>query len=183
VRQNTKSRETFGHPAFCCLKVARGTIGRMWKKLLRRAKKRVVKKTPARAHFKNHQEVARLLIHERLAHFAPLCGVVYKRVAVRNQRRRWGSCSSLGNLNFNYRLIFLPAHLCDYVIVHELCHLKEMNHGPNFWAEVEKVMPDYKASEAELRIIEKKFGAMVAQNAFTETSYFGQLVRRVAVVS
>ena len=154
----------------------------MWKKLLRRTKKRLIKKSPATAHFKNHQAAARLLIHERLAHFAPLCGVVYKRVAIRNQRRRWGSCSSLGNLNFNYRLIFLPAHLCDYVIVHELCHLKELNHGPNFWAEVEKVLPNYLAEEAELRMIEKKFGAVVSQHAYTETSYFGRLAKRVLVV-
>lgn len=154
----------------------------MWKKLLGRAKKRVVKKSPARAHFMNHQAAARVLIHERLAHYAPLCGVTYTRVAVRNQRRRWGSCSSLGNLNFNYRLIFLPAHLCDYVIVHELCHLKELNHGPNFWAEVEKVLPEYLALEAELRVIEKKFGAVVSQHAFTETSYFGLLAKRLKVV-
>ncbi|OGG67112.1 hypothetical protein A2Z56_03250 [Candidatus Kaiserbacteria bacterium RIFCSPHIGHO2_12_45_16] len=66
--------------------------------------------------------------------------------------------------------------------MHELCHLKELNHGPNFWAEVEKVMPEYKASEAELRVIEKKFGAVVSQHAYTETSYFGQLAKRLMVV-
>jgi predicted metal-dependent hydrolase len=161
---------------------SRGTIGRMWKKLLRRTKKRLVRKAPAAAHFKKHQAAARLLIHERLAHFAPLCCVTYTRVAVRNQRRRWGSCSSLGNLNFNYRLIFLPRHLCDYVIVHELCHLKELNHGPNFWAEVAKVLPEYLALEAELRVIEKKFGAVVSQSAFTETSYYGLLEKQLATV-
>jgi predicted metal-dependent hydrolase len=112
-----------------------------------------------RSHFDIHKENARQLIHQRLKHFAPLCGVVYKRVSIRNQRRRWGSCSSLGNLNFNYRLIFLPRALCDYVIVHELCHLKQMNHGPNFWAEVEKVLPNYLELEAELKIIEKSRGA------------------------
>ena len=112
-----------------------------------------------RSHFELHKENARLLIHHRLKHFAPLCGVIYKRVSIRNQRRRWGSCSSLGNLNFNYRLIFLPRVLCDYVIVHELCHLKQMNHGPNFWAEVEKVLPNYLTLEAELKIIEKSRGA------------------------
>jgi predicted metal-dependent hydrolase len=112
-----------------------------------------------RSHFELHKENARQLIHARLKHYAPLCGVVYKRVAIRNQRRRWGSCSSLGNLNFNYRLIFLPSALCDYVIVHELCHLKQMNHGPRFWAEVEKVLPNYLELETELKIIEKSRGA------------------------
>jgi predicted metal-dependent hydrolase len=62
----------------------------------------------------------------------------------------------LGNLNFNYRLAFLPQPLCDYVVVHELCHLKEMNHGPQFWAEVEAVLPNYLELVGELRIIEKR---------------------------
>lgn len=131
----------------------------MWKKLLRRARQRVATKKPVSPHFKKHQAAARLHIHARLQYFAPLCGVVYKRVAVRNQRRRWGSCSSLGNLNFNYRVIFLPPELCDYIIVHELCHLKQMNHGPDFWAEVESVLPNYLELVAALRVIEKSGAA------------------------
>lgn len=107
------------------------------------------------SHFVEHKEVARKIILARLQHWAPRCGVNYKRVAIRNQRRRWGSCSSLGNLNFNYKLAFLPSELCDYVVVHELCHLKEMNHGPNFWGEVEKVLPEYRLLETELKRIEK----------------------------
>ena len=141
--------------AFYYLKSTRGNIVRMWRKIFRQARKRVVRKKPGTAHFKKHQAGARVLIHERLAYFAPLCGVVYKRVAIRNQRRRWGSCSSLGNLNFNYRLVFLPPELCDYVIVHELCHLKQMNHGPLFWAEVEKVLPNYVELEMRLKQLEK----------------------------
>jgi len=107
-------------------------------------------------HYQQHKEVARKIIFERLICYAPLCGVMFKRVAIRNQRRRWGSCSSLGNLNFNYRLAFLPQPLCDYVVVHELCHLKELNHGPKFWAAVEAVLPHYMVLIEELRVLEKR---------------------------
>lgn len=144
-----------GTYVFFCLNYHRGTIVRMWRKLFNTARKRIVRKKPGTAHFQKHKEHARALIHSRLAYYAPLCGVVYKRVAIRNQRRRWGSCSSLGNLNFNYRLALLPIELCDYVVVHELCHLKQMNHGPLFWVEVEKVLPNYLELEMRLKQLEK----------------------------
>ena len=84
------------------------------------------------------------IIPARVAYFAPLVGVRYGRITVRNQRSRWGSCSSQGNLNFNCLLMLCPEEIVDYVVVHELCHRKEMNHSPRFWAEVERVLPDYK---------------------------------------
>lgn len=140
------------------------------------------KATTVTAHFSKYRNLARKVILARVAHYAPLCGVTVKRVAIRNQRRRWGSCSSLGNLNFNYRLIFLPAELCDYVVVHELCHLKELNHSQAFWDEVAKVMPHYKEIEAKLRVIEKQYGAAVKQTAHLESSYYGSLLEQTAVV-
>lgn len=91
------------------------------------------------------------VIPVRVAHFAPLVGVTYGRITVRNQRTRWGSCSSKGNLNFNCLLMLAPPGILDYVVVHELCHRKEMNHSPKFWAEVAKVMPDYKERQKWLR--------------------------------
>ena len=80
----------------------------------------------------------------RVACYAPLIGVSYGRITIRNQRSRWGSCSSRGNLNFNCLLMLAPPEIIDYVIVHELCHRREMNHSPLFWQEVERVLPDYK---------------------------------------
>ncbi len=83
-------------------------------------------------------------IPERVRYFAPIVGVTYGRITIRNQKTRWGSCSQKGNLNFNCLLMLTPTDVIDYVVVHELCHRLEMNHSPRFWAEVERVMPNYK---------------------------------------
>ena len=83
-------------------------------------------------------------IPERVRYFAPIVGVSYGRITIRNQRTRWGSCSAKGNLNFNCLLMLCPTEVLDYVVVHELCHRKELNHSAAFWAEVEKVCPDHR---------------------------------------
>ena len=94
---------------------------------------------------------ARQTIPERVAHFAPLVGVTYGRITIRSQHTLWGSCSSKGNLNFNCLLMLTPPEVLDYVVVHELCHRKEMNHSARFWAEVEHVLPDYEIRRKWLR--------------------------------
>lgn len=76
----------------------------------------------------------------------------YKKVSIKNQKTRWGSCSKHRNLNFNYKILFLPPKIRDYIIVHELCHLKEFNHSQKFWRLVAKAMPDYKSITNELKI-------------------------------
>ena len=83
------------------------------------------------------------IIPQRVAYYAEKMGVTYGRITIRNQKTRWGSCSSKGNLNFNCMLMLAPREVLDYVVIHELCHRKEMNHSKRFWKEVEKVMPDY----------------------------------------
>lgn len=83
-------------------------------------------------------------IPKRVSYFAKQIGVTYGKITIRNQKTRWGSCSSKGNLNFNCLLMLTPPEVIDYVVVHELCHRKEMNHSGAFWAEVEKAIPDYK---------------------------------------
>ncbi len=94
---------------------------------------------------------ARQVIPTRVAHFAPLVGVTYERVTIRRQRTKWGSCSSKGNLNFNCLLMLVPPEVLDYVVVHELCHRKQLNHSAKFWVEVARVMPHYKECEAWLK--------------------------------
>lgn len=94
---------------------------------------------------------ALMIFTERVEHFAKLIGVDYGRITIRNQRTRWGSCSSKGNLNFNCLLMLAPPDVLDYVVVHELCHRKEMNHSKAFWNEVEKVLPNYKESVTWLK--------------------------------
>ncbi len=79
----------------------------------------------------------------RVEKYAPAVGVTVGRITIRHQRTRWGSCSVKGNLNLNCLLMLCPETVRDYVVVHELCHRREMNHGPTFWAQVAKILPDY----------------------------------------
>jgi len=103
-----------------------------------------------RAYLK-HKEEARSFIEERVVYWNRFYAFSYGRIAIKNTRRTWGSCSRRGNLNFSYALLFLPRTLADYVIVHELCHLKEHNHKESFWSLVAQRLPEYKARRRELR--------------------------------
>ena len=111
-------------------------------------------------HYAAHKEQARELIHGRLEHYNQHYQLTYKRVSIKNQRRCWGSCSSLGNLNFNYKILLLPPHLQDYIIVHELCHLAELNHGHGFWNLVAQRIPDYQICVTQLQAIDKLGGSV-----------------------
>lgn len=91
------------------------------------------------------------VIPEKVRHYAPIVGVDYGRITIRNQRSRWGSCSSKGNLNFNCLLMLLPDDVIDSVVVHELCHRKHMDHSSSFYAEVERVFPEYQKCQKWLK--------------------------------
>ena len=91
------------------------------------------------------------VIPERVAHFASLAGVTYGRITIRSQYTRWGSCSAQGNLNFNCLLLCVPPEVLDYVVIHELCHRKQLNHSPAFWSEVETLCPEYKTHRKWLK--------------------------------
>lgn len=86
-------------------------------------------------------------IPKRVEYFAKQLGVTYNRITIRNQTTRWGSCSGKKNLNFNCLLMLMPKEMIDYTVVHELCHLKEMNHSKNFYNLVASILPDYKERE------------------------------------
>ena len=97
------------------------------------------------------REQARKLVTTRVRYYAPIIGVTYGQIAIRAQHTRWGSCSSKGNLNFNCLLALVPPEVLDYVVVHELCHRKELNHSERFWQAVERILPDYKAHRKWLK--------------------------------
>lgn len=94
---------------------------------------------------------AKTAIPPKVDYYAAIIGVSYGRISIRNQTSRWGSCSSKGNLNFNCKLMLLDDELIDYVVVHELCHRLQMNHSPAFWAEVERIIPDYRLRRKRLK--------------------------------
>ncbi len=93
---------------------------------------------------KTMKKDAKLIIPSRVEYFAKIMGITYNRIAIKSTVTRWGSCSSLKNLNFNCLLVLCPDEIINYVIIHELCHLIEPNHSNRFWAQVEKYCPDYK---------------------------------------
>ncbi len=93
---------------------------------------------------RRYRQAAKEYFPKRADYYAQQIGVSYERIRIAEQKTRWGSCSSKGTLSFNWKLMLAPPKVLDYVVVHELCHLKEMNHSPRFWKLVEDIMPDYK---------------------------------------
>lgn len=99
------------------------------------------------------KESARVLAVAKVKKFNEFYNFGYNRIFIRNQKTRWGSCSAKKNLNYNFRIALLPEKQADYIIVHELCHLGEMNHSPRFWSLVEQTIPYYKEVKKELQKI------------------------------
>ena len=101
--------------------------------------------------YERYREEARIFCNERTEYWAQKMNLQYNRIAIKNPKTRWGSCSTKRNLNFNYKIIFLTDLQADYLIVHELAHLIEMNHSKEFWSIVERYIPQYKKQRKELR--------------------------------
>ena len=118
--------------------------------ILRKRRPVRIKKTTSPA-IETLRKEAKPSLPPRLAELAALHGFKYNRVFIKNNVSNWGSCSVKGNINLNLRLVTLPAHLQDYVMLHELCHLKEMNHGPKFHALLESLCPDHRSLHRELK--------------------------------
>lgn len=98
-----------------------------------------------------YRRTAEAEVADRIAYWGPIVGRMPSSITIRNQKTRWGSCSTKGAVNFNWRLIMVRPEIMDYVIVHELCHLLQHNHSAAYWALVAKVLPDYKQQRSELR--------------------------------
>ena len=129
----------------------RAGIDRLVKKAEEREKEKVSVRKLTPDESDELYEKAKDVIPERVAYYARLIGVTYGRITIRRQRSRWGSCSSKGNLNFNCLLMLTPPEVIDSVVVHELCHRKEMNHSKRFYAEVLRVFPDYRKADKWLK--------------------------------
>lgn len=128
----------------------------MFQFFIRRSRPKVRRKKSiltgfGRRNYLEYKESARELVLRRVEHFNNIYNFPYGRISIRNQRTRWGSCSKKGNLNFNYKIVLIPEKLADYIIVHELCHLKEFNHSQRFWDLVAKTFPDYRKIRQDLR--------------------------------
>ena len=105
----------------------------------------------SRRDYKKYQSAVLEFAKNKVQYWNQFYGFSFNNINIKNQRTRWGSCSKKGNLNFNYRIFQLPENVADYLVVHELCHLQEFNHGKNFWSLVAKTMPDYKTLRAQLK--------------------------------
>ncbi len=106
---------------------------------------------------------AKEIIPKKVEFYADKIGVTYNKITIRCQRTRWGSCSSKGNLNFNCLLVLLPDEIIDSVVVHELCHRKQMNHSEKFYAEIEKVFPEYKRCHVWLNKNSEKYMSRISK--------------------
>ncbi len=104
-----------------------------------------------RKDYLKHKDEAYLLAKEKVAYFNQFYGYKFNKINIKNQKTRWGSCSKKSNLNFNFKMLFLPERLRDYIIVHEFCHLKEFNHSRNFWSLVAKTFPQWPEIKKELK--------------------------------
>lgn len=139
----------------------------MWRQLQRRLRRQ--RPSTATIHYQRHKARARVYLWQLLTPWSARLVLPLRRVAVRNTRRSWGSCSALGNLNFNYKLLFVPPCLAEYVVVHELCHLRELNHAPAFWQLVAAALPDYVTRVQRIRQLEKECrGSAVAMTEWTQ---------------
>lgn len=106
-----------------------------------------------RQRFILHRDRAARLVEARVCWYSEQYGFDPGPITIRDQRTRWGSCSARGALSFNYRIVFLSERLLDYIVVHELCHLRELNHGPRFWRLLESILPDSELRREELRAL------------------------------
>lgn len=109
-----------------------------------------IEATGTREEYLKYKEIAREILTKKVEHWNKVYGFEYNRIAIKNLTSQWGSCSSKGNLNFNYKTIFLSEEQSDYIVVHELCHLQEMNHSHRFWKLVGKAIPEYKKIDKQV---------------------------------
>jgi predicted metal-dependent hydrolase len=107
--------------------------------------------TGKRREYLAHKKAAQILVDEKVRYFAQKYSVTFGTILIRNQKTRWGSCTKKGNLSFSYRIVFLPEELQNYLVVHEVCHIREFNHSKAFWELVAQEVPNYKQLRKRLK--------------------------------
>ena len=115
----------------------------------------VKRSKPSKHEYLKQKKMAQALALQKVTYWNKIYNFKIGRISIRNQTTRWGSCSKKGNLNFNFKIVFLPEALVDYLVVHELCHLQEFNHSRKFWMLVAKTIPDFKLKKQALARWEK----------------------------
>ena len=132
----------------------------MWKGEMRRfrivrvrVRKKLSKKEKEKEkeRYLKQKESARKIVYEKLGELNKIYDFRFNKISIRKQSTRWGSCSSKRNLSFNYKIVFLDPSVQEYLVAHELCHLKEMNHSKNFWALVTLTVPDFRLQKQKLK--------------------------------
>lgn len=113
--------------------------------------RKILRISGGKREYKKRREQAREFIFKKVESINKIYNFSFKKISIKNQKIRWGSCSKKGNLNFNYKIIFLPERLAEYIIAHELCHLREFNHSRNFWNLLSAAVPEYRECRRELR--------------------------------
>ncbi len=117
-----------------------------------------IKAKSSKIDYLKYKAVARKIARDKMNYFNQFYNFKWRKIAIKNTKTRWGSCSKQGNINFNYKIALLPEKLADYIIVHELCHLGELNHSRRFWALVSRSVPDYRQIKQELHKNSLKLG-------------------------
>lgn len=138
-------------PVFLAEKFIQEKAGWLLEKITHLQSSKFINLNSNRKEYLDQKEKALTLVKNRLDYFNQFYKFSINKILIKNQSTRWGSCSLKKNLNFNYKLIQLPENLRDYIIVHELCHLKEMNHSVRFWALINQTIPEYKTLRKKLK--------------------------------
>ncbi len=144
-----------GTPAFvadCFVREKKNWITRQLKKIENQTELATSMGALTEDDIKQIKKKARVIIPQRVEHYAKIAGISYNRIFIRLQKSRWGSCSVDGNLNFNCLLVLMPPEILDSVVVHELCHRRHMNHSKEFYDEVLRIFPDYKKCDKWLKL-------------------------------
>ncbi len=122
-----------------------------------KVRRRKVRSKKPSAKYLKFKDAAQQLAEEKIEKFNKIYNFKLGKISIKNQKTRWGSCSSKGNINFNYKIALLPERICDYIVVHELCHLGEFNHSRKFWNLVAVAVPDYADIRAQLKRSDLRF--------------------------